>query len=115
MKSPKNYLLLLTSISLFGFANAQGIKKKKGEKKLPNIIYILTDDLGYGDVSIYNLKGKIKTPNIDKLAKQGMRFTDAHTTSGVCTPSRYSILTGIYPWRSRLPVGVLHGYSRTLI
>lgn len=115
MKSSKNYLLLLTSISLFGFANAQGIKKKKSEKKLPNIIYILTDDLGYGDESIYNLKGKIKTPNIDKLAKQGMRFTDAHTTSGVCTPSRYSILTGIYPWRSRLPVGVLHGYSRTLI
>jgi arylsulfatase A-like enzyme len=83
--------------------------------KMPNIIYILTDDLGYGDVSVYNPQGKINTPNIDSFAKQGMRFTDAHTTSSVCTPSRYSILTGRYPWRSRLPVGVLHGYSRTLI
>ena len=115
MQSTKRYLLLLLSIYLNGFVNAQGIKKSKNEKKLPNIIYILTDDLGYGDVSIYNAEGKIKTPNIDRLAKQGMRFTDAHTTSGVCTPSRYSILTGVYPWRSRLPVGVLHGYSRTLI
>ncbi len=89
--------------------------QKKLKKELPNIVYILADDLGYGDVSIYNAEGKIQTPNIDGLAKQGMRFTDAHTTSSVCTPSRYSILTGRYPWRSRLPVGVLRGYSRTLI
>ena len=54
----------------------------------PNIIYILTDDLGYGDVKAYNKVGKINTPNIDKLAKQGMRFTDAHSPSGVCTPTR---------------------------
>lgn len=84
-------------------------------RTLPNIVYILADDLGYGDVSIYNRAGKINTPNIDRLAREGMRFTDAHTTSSVCTPSRYSILTGRYPWRSRLPVGVLRGYSRTLI
>ena len=82
---------------------------------LPNIVYILADDLGYGDVGVYNKEAKVNTPNIDALAKQGMRFTDAHTTSSVCTPSRYSILTGRYPWRSRLPVGVLRGYSRTLI
>lgn len=81
----------------------------------PNIIYILADDLGYGDVSVNNPDGKIETPYIDLLAKQGMRFTDAHTTSSVCTPSRYSLLTGRYPWRSRLAVGVLRGYSRTLI
>ncbi len=87
----------------------------QGDRTLPNIVYILADDLGYGDVSIYNREGKINTPNIDRLAKEGMRFTDAHTTSSVCTPSRYSILTGRYPWRSRLPVGVLRGYSRTLI
>lgn len=85
------------------------------KNKLPNIIYILADDLGYGDVSANNPRGKISTPHIDALAKQGMRFTDAHTTSSVCTPSRYSILTGRYPWRSRLPIGVLRGYSRTLI
>jgi arylsulfatase A len=87
----------------------------QAKSTLPNIVYILADDLGYGDVSIYNPAGKINTPNIDKLAREGMRFTDAHTTSSVCTPSRYSILTGRYPWRSRLPIGVLRGYSRTLI
>lgn len=81
----------------------------------PNIVYILADDLGYGDVSVYNPAGQISTPNIDKLASQGMRFTDAHSPSSVCTPTRYSLLTGRYPWRSRLPVGVLRGYSRTLI
>lgn len=81
----------------------------------PNIVYILADDLGYGDLSVYNPDGGIKTPNLDKLASQGMRFTDAHSPSGVCTPTRYGILTGRYPWRSRLPVGVLRGYSRTLI
>lgn len=81
----------------------------------PNIVYILADDLGYGDVSAYNRSGQIATPNIDKLASQGMRFTDAHSPSSVCTPTRYALLTGRYPWRSRLPVGVLRGYSRTLI
>lgn len=84
-------------------------------KKLPNIVYILADDLGYGDVSANNPNSQIQTPHIDALAQQGMRFTDAHTSSSVCTPSRYSILTGRYPWRSRLPIGVLRGYSRTLI
>lgn len=84
-------------------------------KQRPNIVYILADDLGYGDVSAYNPAGGIATPNIDKLAAQGMRFTDAHSPSSVCTPTRYSIMTGRYPWRSRLPVGVLRGYSRTLI
>jgi arylsulfatase A-like enzyme len=89
--------------------------KAQGKERLPNIVYILADDLGYGDVSVNNPQSKINTPNIDGFAKQGMRFTDAHTTSSVCTPSRYSILTGRYPWRSRLPVGVLRGYSRSLI
>lgn len=85
------------------------------QNKKPNIIYILTDDLGYGDVKVYNNEGKINTPNIDKLARQGMRFTDAHSPSGVCTPTRYSIMTGRYPWRSQRPVGVLNGFSRPLM
>jgi arylsulfatase A len=85
------------------------------QQQAPNIVYILADDLGYGDVSVYNPTGQISTPNIDKLAAQGMRFTDAHSPSSVCTPTRYSLLTGRYPWRSRLPVGVLRGYSRALI
>ncbi|WP_310557878.1 arylsulfatase [Flavobacterium sp.] len=81
----------------------------------PNIIYILTDDLGYGDVSSFNKEGKIKTPNIDKLASEGMKFTDAHTSSAVCSPTRYGILTGRYNWRSRLKEGVLSGISKALI
>ncbi len=81
----------------------------------PNIIYILTDDLGYGDVSSFNEKSKIHTPNIDKLAAEGMKFTDAHTSSSVCTPSRYGILTGRYNWRTRLKEGLLSGVSKALI
>lgn len=76
----------------------------------PNIVYILCDDLGYGDVQVLNPdKGKILTPNIDQFAKESMTFTDAHSGSAVCTPSRYGILTGRYSWRSRLQEGVLRG------
>jgi len=81
----------------------------------PNIVYVLTDDLGFGDVKCNNPQGKINTPYIDKLASQGMRFTDAHTTSAVCTPTRYSIMTGRYCWRTRLKKAVLFGYSKHLI
>ena len=81
----------------------------------PNIIYILTDDLGYGDVSILNPeRGKIPTPNLDQFAKDGMIFTDAHSNSSVCTPTRYGILTGRYAWRA-LQKGVLNGDSKHLI
>ncbi|MFN9912488.1 MAG: sulfatase-like hydrolase/transferase, partial [Pirellulaceae bacterium] len=76
---------------------------------------ILADDQGYGDVSANNPESKIETPHIDRLAKEGIRFTDAHTSSGVCTPTRYSLLTGRYPWRTRLQSGVLGGFSRPLI
>jgi arylsulfatase A-like enzyme len=82
---------------------------------LPNIIIVLADDQGYGDVSAYNPESKIPTPNLDRLAKEGMRFTDAHTSSGVCTPTRYSLLTGRYHWRTHLQSGVLGGFSRPLI
>lgn len=68
-------------------------------QKKPNVIFILTDDLGYGDLSCYGAT-KISTPNIDKLAKKGIRFTNAHSTSATCTPSRYAIMTGQYPWRT---------------
>ena len=81
----------------------------------PNIVYILADDLGYGDVSALNPDSKIQTPNIDKLAEQSMTFTDAHSNSAVCTPTRYGILTGQYAWRSRIKKGVLLGYSPSLI
>jgi arylsulfatase A-like enzyme len=81
----------------------------------PNIVYILADDLGYGDVRCFNPSGEIPTPHIDRLAAQGMRFTDAHSGSAVCTPTRYGILTGRYAWRSRLQGSVLGGYSPPLI
>ncbi len=81
----------------------------------PNIVFILCDDLGYGDVGCNNPEGKIPTPHIDRLAGEGMRFTDAHTTSSVCTPTRYGVLTGRYNWRSRLQQGVLGGLSPRLI
>ena len=81
----------------------------------PNIVYILADDLGYGDLSCLNERSKISTPNIDGLARQGMTFTDAHSPSSVCTPTRYGILTGRYCWRSRLKRSVLLGYDRPLI
>ncbi|HBJ33459.1 MAG TPA: arylsulfatase [Planctomycetaceae bacterium] len=79
----------------------------------PNVIVILADDLGYADVSMYG--GKIATPNIDKLAQSGVRFTDAHSPSSVCTPTRYGLLTGRYCWRSPLKQGVLGGLSPRLI
>ncbi|GAB1483195.1 arylsulfatase [Treponema sp.] len=81
----------------------------------PNIIYILTDDMGYGDLSANNEFCPFKTPSFDFLSKNGIRFTDAHASSAVCTPSRYSILTGRYNWRSTLKQGVLGGYSSPLI
>ncbi len=81
----------------------------------PNIVFILADDLGYGDLHCFNPAGKIKTPHSDALAAQGMTFTNAHSSSAVCTPSRYSLLTGRYAWRTRLKSGVLHGYDKPLI
>jgi len=81
----------------------------------PNFVFILADDLGYGDVQCLNPEGKIATPHLDRLARQGMVFTDAHSSSAVCTPTRYGILTGRYNWRSGLKNGVLGGYSKRLI
>jgi arylsulfatase A-like enzyme len=83
--------------------------------RTPNIVIILADDMGYGDPGCYNPDSKIPTPHIDQLAAQGMRFTDAHTPSSVCTPTRYGILTGRYSWRTKLSRGVLNGYSPALI
>ncbi len=81
----------------------------------PNIILILSDDLGYGDVSSLNAQSKIHTPNMDAIAQKGMAFTDAHSNSSVCSPTRYGILTGRYAWRTRLQSGVLWSYDKPLI
>ena len=82
----------------------------------PNVVVILADDLGYGDVGCYNPdRGQIPTPEIDRLAAEGMRFTDAHSSSGVCSPSRYTLLTGRYHWRTRLQSGIVGYLGRPLI
>jgi len=81
----------------------------------PNIVLIMADDMGYGDVQALNDQSEIPTPNLNRLAEQGMTFTDAHTPASVCTPTRYGLLTGRYSWRTRLKQGVLYGYSRPLI
>ncbi len=81
----------------------------------PNVVVILADDLGYGDLHCYNKDSKIPTPNLDRLASQSLRFTDAHTPCAVCTPTRYGLLTGRYCWRTSLKKGVLGGYSPALI
>jgi len=77
----------------------------------PNIVFIMADDMGYGDVGCYNPESLIPTPNMDRLAAQGMRFTDAHSPSALCSPTRYGVLTGRYCWRTRLKRGVLLGYD----
>jgi arylsulfatase A-like enzyme len=92
----KHTLPLLTALLLAPLAalHAADVSKPK-----PNIIFILADDLGYGDLGCYGAT-KVKTPNIDRLAHEGMRFTDAHSPASVCTPSRYNLMTGRYCWRT---------------
>jgi arylsulfatase A len=96
------------------FAGGQSLFAQAKVQK-PNIIYILADDLGYGDISSFNPQSKINTPNIDAIAGKGMSFTNAHASASVCTPSRYSIITGRYNWRSKLKRGVLWSYDWPLI
>ena len=105
---PLEILLFAICLSVCSVAAEPGIYR-------PNIVYILADDLGIGDVGAFNAEGKIATPNLDRLAAEGMKFTDAHSGSAVCTPTRYGILTGRYAWRTRLKSGVLWGYSTPLI
>ncbi len=105
-----NYLVI--ALCAAGFDGCFG---DQGDHYLPNIIIIYADDLGYGDISCQNPDSKIQTPNIDQLARDGMRFTDAHSTSAVCTPSRYALLTGRYPWRTELKKGVLWEWDGPLI
>lgn len=104
-------LCLVAVIAVLTFVGRISLAAEK-----PNIVVILADDLGYGDVRCNNReRGKIATPHIDKLAKQGMRFTDAHTSSGVCSPTRYALLTGRYHWRSRLQAGIVTYLEQPLI
>ncbi|WP_225035241.1 sulfatase family protein [Winogradskyella sp. SM1960] len=106
--------LLLASLFMLSSFDNEDITEQQKTKK-PNIIYILADDLGIGDVSLYNENSKIQTPHLDQMGKEGMQFTDAHTSSSVCTPTRYGILTGRYNWRTPLKEFVTWGNSPSLI
>ncbi len=101
---------ILLSVCLLVLSGAMSVDAAK-----PNIVLIMADDMGYGDVRALNTDSTIPTPHLDKLAAQGMTFTDAHSPSGVCTPTRYGLLTGRYCWRTSLRRGVLGGYSAPLI
>ncbi|MEM9346462.1 MAG: arylsulfatase [Planctomycetota bacterium] len=108
----------LIAKTLYGFAVVIGLAALPpaaygGER--PNIIFIMADDMGYGDVGCYNEQSRIPTPNMDRLAEQGIRLTDAHSADSVCTPSRYGLLTGRYCWRTPLKRSVLFNYEPPLI
>ncbi|WP_186758725.1 sulfatase family protein [Echinicola salinicaeni] len=113
INSSSRLFVLLISLLSVGACNTKQVDKN--ENKPPNIVLILADDLGYGDVVAYNADAKVSTPNIDQLADGGMMFTDAHSPSSVCTPTRYGILTGRYSWRTRLKKGVLWPWDEPLI
>ncbi len=115
MQNTSSYIknMLIIAVGLIVIAGCNQVKKTTPAH--PNIIYILADDMGYGDVSCFNDSSKILTKNMDSLADQGMVFTDAHSNSAVCTPTRYGILTGRYAWRSRMKNGVLWSYDEHLI
>jgi arylsulfatase A len=102
-------------LPVIGMISLLTVASGSPEAAPPNVIVILADDMGYGDLSCYNPNSKITTPHMDQMAAQGVRFTDAHTSSSVCTPTRYSLLTGRYNWRTRLKSGVLDGFSPPLI
>ncbi len=111
-------ILLATLLcTLCGVSSAADVTAKSMNSAVnPNILVILADDLGYGDVQCNNPeRGKIPTPNIDKLASQGIRFTDGHSSSGVCSPTRYTLLTGRYHWRTRLQHGIVGAFEGPLI
>lgn len=108
----KWYILGLWMLLVSSSIDAQQGPKTVARKQ-PNVIFIYTDDLGYGDLSCYGAT-KISTPNLDRLASQGIRFTNAHSTSATCTPSRYALMTGRYPWRQK-GTGVLPGDAALII
>ncbi len=103
-------VLCIVTIGLFHKTTNAAAKDDR-----PNLLFILADDMGYGDVQALNPESKIPTPHLDGLAAAGMTFTDAHTPSAVCTPTRYGVVTGRYCWRTRLKSGVLNGYGEPLI
>lgn len=106
----KFLILGILTLCLVAFLSAAA-----AEAGRPNIVVILSDDVGWGDISCYQPSNKFKTPHVDQFAREGMRFTNAHAPHAVCTPTRYSLLTGRYCWRTFLREGVMVGYGKPLI
>jgi arylsulfatase A-like enzyme len=105
----------LTTVPAVG-APKQNRNAAQAADRKPNLLIVHADDLGYVDVQCYNPdRGRIPTPHLDKLAAQGIRFTDGHSSSGVCTPSRYTLLTGRYHWRTKLQSGIVSLWGGPLI
>ncbi len=100
--------------ALSAVSNLPALAKTDRPQK-PNIVFVICDDLGWGDLDCYNSRSAIPTPNANRLASRGMRWTNMHSSSAVCTPSRYSVLTGRYCWRTILKRQVLEGDSPALI
>jgi len=114
MKAPiLTRFVLITACAFIAVPLSRAADAPPAAKRPPNIVLILSDDVGYGDVGCYGAT-RVKTPNIDRLAAEGVRFTDAHATSATCTPSRYSLLTGQYAWR-RKGTGILPGDASLII
>jgi arylsulfatase A len=112
-----NIRIFLGTISIFAMV-FHACTVQNDEFPGPNIVFIMADDLGFGEISALNVnpnKGKISTPHIDRLAAEGMTFTDAHSDSAVCTPTRYGFLTERYAWRTWLQRGVVQGHAPCLI
>ncbi len=101
-------------VLLFGWSPAEG-QPATSVPGRPNIVIILADDLGYGDIGAFNPKSRVPTPHVNRLAREGVRFTDAHSNSSVCTPTRYGLLTGRYAWRTNLTRGVLWGEGDPIV
>ena len=100
-------LSILTSLALaisIAWPSAAQAAKRDAH---PNIIFVMADDMGYGDLQSYNPESKIETPHLARLAKEGRRFTDAHAPAAVCVPTRYGLMTGRYPFRMKLGRGPL--------
>lgn len=106
------YLVLLVAFLLSSCGSQE---KDIAQNSLPNILFIYADDLGYGDLGVYNSKSKVQTPNLDQLAENGVRFTEAYCPVSVCSPSRYALMTGEYPWRSWKKTGVMRNYEPSMI
>ena len=102
-------------LAILAVFSSLALGESNSDRTRPNVIFVLADDLGIGDISATNPNCKIKTPSLQKMADEGITFLDAHSPSAVCTPTRYGVLTGRYNWRSRLAKGVLGGTSEHLI